>query len=336
MDGRSAFMDKAHLGTLNKGIRVWNSWRQRNPRVVPDLSEADLTGANLTNANLSLASLAGARLRAADLRNADLLAADLERADLRNANLRGSRFNGTNLAQASLVGADLGRAVIFGSDLRGAEIRNAKMFLTVIAMTNLSGVKGLGAVVHLGPSTIGIDTIYLSKGSIPAAFLRGAGVPENFITYAASLAGCAFEFFSCFISYASKDHAFVERLHTDLQNKGVRCWFAPEDLGIGEKTRAAIDESIRVHDKLLLVLSKYSTASDWVEQEVETALANERLHKRLVLLPIRIDDAVMKINTGWPALIKNSRNIGDFKKWKEYDAYQKALNRLLRDLKTEQ
>ncbi len=329
-------MDKAHLGTLNKGIRVWNSWRQRNPRVVPDLSEADLTGANLTNANLSLASLAGARLRAADLRNADLLAADLERADLRNANLRGSRFNGTNLAQASLVGADLGRAVIFGSDLRGAEIRNAKMFLTVIAMTNLSGVKGLGAVVHLGPSTIGIDTIYLSKGSIPAAFLRGAGVPENFITYAASLAGCAFEFFSCFISYASKDHAFVERLHTDLQNKGVRCWFAPEDLGIGEKTRAAIDESIRVHDKLLLVLSKYSTASDWVEQEVETALANERLHKRLVLLPIRIDDAVMKINTGWPALIKNSRNIGDFKKWKEYDAYQKALNRLLRDLKTEQ
>jgi hypothetical protein len=303
---------------------------------VPDLSEADLTGANLTNANLSLASLAGARLRAADLRNADLLAADLERADLRNANLRGSRFNGTNLAQASLVGADLGRAVIFGSDLRGAEIRNAKMFLTVIAMTNLSGVKGLGAVVHLGPSTIGIDTIYLSKGSIPAAFLRGAGVPENFITYAASLAGCAFEFFSCFISYASKDHAFVERLHTDLQNKGVRCWFAPEDLGIGEKTRAAIDESIRVHDKLLLVLSKYSTASDWVEQEVETALANERLHKRLVLLPIRIDDAVMKINTGWPALIKNSRNIGDFKKWKEYDAYQKALNRLLRDLKTEQ
>ncbi len=303
---------------------------------MPDLSEADLTGANLTNANLSLASLAGARLRAADLRNADLLAADLERADLRNANLRGSRFNGTNLAQASLVGADLGRAVIFGSDLRGAEIRNAKMFLTVIAMTNLSGVKGLGAVVHLGPSTIGIDTIYLSKGSIPAAFLRGAGVPENFITYAASLAGCAFEFFSCFISYASKDHAFVERLHTDLQNKGVRCWFAPEDLGIGEKTRAAIDESIRVHDKLLLVLSKYSTASDWVEQEVETALANERLHKRLVLLPIRIDDAVMKINTGWPALIKNSRNIGDFKKWKEYDAYQKALNRLLRDLKTEQ
>ena len=24
----------------------------------------------------------------------------------------------------------------------------------------------------------------------------------------------------CFISYASKDHAFAERLHADLQNKG--------------------------------------------------------------------------------------------------------------------
>jgi len=35
-----------------------------------------------------------------------------------------------------------------------------------------------------------------------------------------------------FISYSSKDQAFAERLHADLQNKGVRCWFAPHDLPI--------------------------------------------------------------------------------------------------------
>src|SRR5215207_600034 len=40
------------------------------------------------------------------------------------------------------------------------------------------------------------------------------------------------EFYSCFISYSSKDQDFAERLHVDLQNNGVRCWFAPEDLKI--------------------------------------------------------------------------------------------------------
>ena len=38
-----------------------------------------------------------------------------------------------------------------------------------------------------------------------------------------------------FISYSTKDQDFDERLHTDLQDKGVRCWFAPEDVQGGKK-----------------------------------------------------------------------------------------------------
>jgi hypothetical protein len=86
---------------------------------------------------------------------------------------------------------------------------------------------------------------------------------------------------------------------------------------------------------LLLILSKNSVASDWVEQEVETALARESKEKRTILFPIRLDDTVMKIETGWPALIKNTCNIGDFRKWKTPEAYQKSFDRLLRDLKAE-
>jgi hypothetical protein len=33
-----------------------------------------------------------------------------------------------------------------------------------------------------------------------------------------------------FSTYLAKDQEFAERLHADLQNKGVRCWFAPHDL----------------------------------------------------------------------------------------------------------
>jgi len=80
---------------------------------------------------------------------------------------------------------------------------------------------------------------------------------------------------------------------------------------------------------------EHSIESDWVEQEVETALARERQGKRTVLFPIRLDDAVMEIEVGWPALIRNTRHIGDFRNWKDHDAYQKAFGRLLRDLKAE-
>jgi TIR domain len=170
------------------------------------------------------------------------------------------------------------------------------------------------------------------SGPLPLAFLRGCGLPDALINYLPSLLNQPFQFYSCFISYASKDQAFAERLHSDLQNKGVLCWFAPEDLKIGDRIRPRIDETIRVYDKLLLILSKTSMASQWVEQEVETALARERQQGTTILFPVRIDNTVMTLETGWPALIRNTRNIGDFRRWKTHDVYQQAFARLLRDL----
>jgi hypothetical protein len=53
------------------------------------------------------------------------------------------------------------------------------------------------------------------------------------------------------------------------------------------KTWDAIDEAIRVREKLLLILSSNSINSDWVEDEVSKALAEERHRKLLVLFPVR-------------------------------------------------
>ena len=69
---------------------------------------------------------------------------------------------------------------------------------------------------------IGTDTVYNSRGEIPGAFLRGAGVPENLIEQIPALAGDPVQFFSCFINYRSRDRAFAERLHADLQAKRAR------------------------------------------------------------------------------------------------------------------
>ena len=93
--------------------------------------------------------------------------------------------------------------------------------------------------------------------------------------------------------------AFAERLHADLQNKGVRCWFAPHDMRIGAKMLDTIDEAIRLRDKVLLILSEGAIASDWVEGEVTRALDEERNRKQVVLFPVRIDDAVMQTSEAW-------------------------------------
>ena len=114
------------------------------------------------------------------------------------------------------------------------------------------------------------------SGPLPLSFLRGVGLPDTLIDYLPSLLNQAIQHFSCFISYSSKDDEFVHRLHADLQDKGVRCWFAPHDMTIGAKILDTLDEAIRLRDKVLLVLSEASIASDWVEDEVTKAFAEER------------------------------------------------------------
>jgi hypothetical protein len=147
------------------------------------------------------------------------------------------------------------------------------------------------------------------------------------------ISGKPIEPYSCFISYSNQDDEFAQRLHADLQQKGVRCWFAPEDLKIGDKFRTRIDESIRVYDKLMVILSENSIRSPWVEEEVEAALEKERKQNKLALFPIRLDDAVMETEQAWAASLRRTRHIGDFLTWKDHDPYQKSFERLWRDLK---
>jgi hypothetical protein len=325
------------------------------------LSEAYLSGANLSGADLSEANLRGANLSGADLRGADLSeanlrgvnlgGADLSEADLSGANLRAASFTKTNLSkanlsEANLSGANLGKAILVDADLAWAiliaarlleaDLTGATCFQTVFANVTLSDVIGLDSIQHQGPSFIDVDTLLGSKGKIPEMFLRGCGVPESLIQSLPLILNSMepIQFYSCFVSYSSKNQAFAERLHADLQAKGVRTWFDREDFKIGDKIRSGINEAIRVHDKLMLVLTEHSIASDWVEGEVEAALERERWEKRTVLFPIRLDDSVMESPVAWASHIRQTRHIGDFRGWENHGAYQSAFARLLRDLKS--
>jgi uncharacterized protein YjbI with pentapeptide repeats len=317
-----------HLAILKKGVEAWNRWRRES-------SISAARGAGLHWADLRDADLSGVDLLLANLDGAQLSGTCLSGANLCFANLSHSNLHDADLTDAFLLSVDLSRAKLDRADLTGAMVGNS-----IFADVDLSEVKGLETVKHLGPSTVGIDTIYRSKGKIPHVFLRGAGVPENFIEYMASLVGTGIEFCSLFISYSTKDQEFAERLHADLQDKGVRCWFAPHKLQGGKKTYRQIDDAIRVYDKLLLILSEASMESEWVRTEIAIARKREVEQKREVLFPIGLCpfETIREWEYFDADIGKDSAreirefHIPDFSNWKGHDAYRLAFDRLLADL----
>jgi hypothetical protein len=54
----------------------------------------------------------------------------------------------------------------------------------------------------------------------------------------------------------------------------------------------------------------------------------------LILVPLCLDDAIMRIDQDWSTRILKTRPMGDFTAWEHDDQYQKALVRLLNDLKS--
>lgn len=344
-----AIVEQLHF--LNQGVPTWNSWRESNPKVDVDLSAADLHGADLGSVNLhgallSQSNMNGANLTRADLgrailHDASLIGADLRKANLRAASLWGADLRGatlwwvdlvdSRLMDANLVDADLQKADLSGANLASADFGRATIGWTTFGKVDLSKVKGLATVVHEGPSTIGIDTIYESRGRIPEAFLRGAGVPDDFIRHLATQVRKGIGFFSCFISYSNKDQRFAEKLLGDLRAKGVRCWYFAEDATWGKSVWGEINREIQTYDKLVVICSENSLQSGPVLREIERGLQREdRERGGDVVFPVRVDDFVFEMWKHERKADVTAKVVGDFRGW-DTDAgkYRQQLNRML-------
>ncbi len=336
-----------------------------------DLIGTDLTSANLENANLSGSGLIEAQLHGANLTNADLQEANLTGANLVAVIARGANLTRAVLSDADLHGADLTRAQLGGADLVSADLTLADMtgaklveanmidtrlFRTILADSDLTAswcsdtsfidvdlslCIGLDTCRHAGPSVLDHRTLARSA-HLPVTFLRGCGLPDALIKYLPSLFNTSsIQFYSCFISYSMQNQDFADRLHADLQNGGVQCWFAPNDMQPGRKVHEQIDEAIRMYDRLLLILSKESMSSTWVKTEIAKARGKEQKSGRRVLFPVRLvpfedvkvweqfdadigDDSAKEIREYY---------LLDFSEWKSHERYQPAFEQLLNALK---
>jgi uncharacterized protein YjbI with pentapeptide repeats len=167
--------DENHLAILNKGVEAWNEWREVNPDIIPDLSNAPLMSANLDGADLSRAVLDNANLRQAKLRqanlsNVDLSGADLGYAHLISANLREAHLRGADLRLADLREACLSKGDFFRAHLRRASLFNANLVMAELCGADLSMADLRGASLTVAR----LHEADLRGADLKQADLRGA------------------------------------------------------------------------------------------------------------------------------------------------------------------
>ena len=330
-------MDRDEALGIFRGARTeeWNV-RRNTGEAIPGFSQASLNGADLSFMNLR-----------------DL---DLRRADLRKVNLFGADLRGSDLRGASLLQADLSGAILHGINLSQAACGQ-----TVFANVDLASVIGLEQTVHAAPSSIGTDTLSRSGGNIPETFLRGCGLSPWEILSAElykreltppTLADLQYRIFDawtkgrslingCFISYSWKDAEFVDRLRDRLMSEGINVWLDRHDMVAGT-IQDQVWRAIQFHHATILVLSKDSVASDWVENELDMARSKEKAEGRAVLCPLTLDDA-WKAKVGaedgpgdpsrhlWRTLTQ--KLILDFSEWRT-QAFDDVFQKLVRGLNT--
>jgi len=324
-----------HLKILKKGVEEWNAWRAENSRTGTDLRGAYLRGADLRNADLT-----GTHLQDANLRRADLM----------HANLHGANFYRANLAYANLCDADLNDANLSRAELENADFSMALTGWTVFGQLDLSEAIGLPEIKHLRASSVGTDTLCLSRGKIPGAFLRGCGL-SDWQVVAAKLedpdltseqvtdlvyeidrikADSPIQINPIFISYRRTDSDFVEALESCLDEKRLRYWRDVHDMVSGPVEKQ-IERAIEYNRIMLLVLSKDSVESDWVEWEVMKARELEKETKEHVLCPIALDDS-WKTCGSWSRVLRaqvEKYHILDFSRWEDRAAMGTAFQKLI-------
>lgn len=331
----------------------------------------DLSGANLSNANLSYSNLNKAFLNRANLSgvnlwkselvqtnfsesnlgDASIYAANLTEANLWATNLEGVSFVKSTLKGAKLQSAFLREANFTEADLSHANLEDAIIENTTFSITALHETQLL-KVRHYGPSYIGIHTLKIAKGQIPETFLRGCGLSdweiESAKLYKPDLsneeitkiqyrvydlrATQSIQISPLFISYSHGDKPFVDKIDSALTQKGIRFWRDIHDMQAG-KIETQIDRAIRQNPTVLLVLSKNSLNSDWVQHEVRTARNLEKEFGRDALCPIALDDSWK--SSRWPERIMEQiteYNILNFSSWENESAFHENFTKLLNGL----
>jgi TIR domain-containing protein len=127
-----------------------------------------------------------------------------------------------------------------------------------------------------------------------------------------------------FISHSSKDKKFVRQLAADLVENEVQVWLDEQRIRVGDSIPEKIAQGIAESDFFLIVISRNSVESSWVQKELNGAMVREIERRRVTVMPLKLDD------TGMPASI-NDKKYADFS-----GSYAAGLHDLLEAIKSQE
>ena len=107
---------------------------------------------------------------------------------------------------------------------------------------------------------------------------------------------------------------------------------APASPAVGP-VEEQLERAIRHNPTFLLVLSKASVESDWVEWEVTQARNLERKEKRNVLCPVMLDNTWKECS--WPGWLRHQikkKYVLDFSQWRHPETMERQFKRLAEGL----
>src|SRR5688500_12909001 len=92
-----------------------------------------------------------------------------------------------------------------------------------------------------------------------------------------------------FISHSSKDKPAVAALALALRERGIVPWLDKWEIGPGDDIVASINAGLEEAPAGIIVFSRHSRESRWVEAEV-SYLTYARIQERKVLIPVMVGD----------------------------------------------
>jgi hypothetical protein len=93
-----------------------------------------------------------------------------------------------------------------------------------------------------------------------------------------------------FISYSHSDALIVNKLAANLVKHNSNVWVDNWELNVGDSIVNKVQEAIQESSALLVILSKTSVKSEWCKKELSAGLIRELDEKRVVVLPVLIED----------------------------------------------
>lgn len=120
-----------------------------------------------------------------------------------------------------------------------------------------------------------------------------------------------------FISHSSVDNKFALKLAQDLKEAGIPVWLDVWEIKVGDMIVEKVEEAMAESDFLVVVISKASMNSRWVQEELSAAKTIEIGKRGIFILPALIESCKLPPLTA-------SKRYADFR-----ENYQNGLREIL-------